>query len=427
MMAAIAAAESGAEVTIIEKNEKPGKKIYITGKGRCNLTNACAKEELFEHIVTNRKFLYSAINSFDNRDVCTFFEERGLKLKTERGNRVFPLSDKSSDVIKVLSKECERLNVKILLNTEVTGIEETRPGSDADLGSKEVTITSDAVIIATGGITYPTTGSTGDGYVFAAKEGHNIIEPIPSLMDIYLAEDVKELQGLSLRNVTLKIINKQNGKLIFEEFGEMLFTDKGISGPLVLKATGVCGRELKENNGAYKISIDMKPALEPKKLDERILRDFGEAQNKNLKNAVVRLMPSSIIDTVIKKSGLYADAKVNSLKKEDRKRLSDTLKELEFEILSPGGAGGAVITKGGVDVKNINPKTMESKIKKHLYFAGEVIDADALTGGFNLQIAFSTGHAAGSAAGKEDYETDSDRWTCRCRKKHNSKGAFKKA
>lgn len=384
MVAAITAAQNGAEVTLIEKNEKLGKKLYITGKGRCNLTNACDMEVFFNNIETGGKFLRSAVNAFSNEDVCSFFEQAGLKLKEERGQRIFPESDKSSDVIKTLEKELENSGVKVMLNKNIRNIDE---------------VDADAVIIATGGISYRSTGSSGDGYLFAEKLGHKIIKPIPSLVPLIVKERyVKELEGLSLRNVSVKIAKNEDAKPVFEDFGEMLFTDNGVSGPVILSASSIAGRKIDAEPGAYRIFINLKPALSEKQLDARLLRDFDEFKNKAFKNSLTKLLPAKLIPVIVSLSGIDPDKKVNEINRDERKKLLKQIRELGFTIEKADSFEKAVITKGGIDTKEINPKTMESKLKDNVYFAGEVLDVDALTGGFNLQIAFSTGYAAGLAA-----------------------------
>lgn len=387
MMAAIFAAKGGAKVTLLEKNEKLGKKLYITGKGRCNLTNACEVEDFFDNVVSNRKFLYSSIYNMNPKDTMEFFKKAGLKLKEERGKRVFPASDKSSDVIKTLEKELKKARVKVKLNTEVKSLDE---------------IDSDAVIIATGGLSYPSTGSTGDGYVFAQRIGHKITELSPSLVGIMVKEDfVKNLEGLSLKNIFIQI-KDDKGEICFEDFGEMLFTSCGVSGPVILTASAFMGRQINDEPGKYKLYIDLKPALEPDVLDKRVQKDFRENNNKEFKNALGRLLPARLINTVVELSGIPRDKKVNLITKEERHALVDLLKNLPLTLDKTEGFDSAVITQGGVDVKEINPSTMESKLKKNVYFAGEVLDVDALTGGFNIQIALSTGALAGECAARED-------------------------
>ena len=383
MMAAIAAAEEGAKVTLYEKNEKLGKKLYITGKGRCNLTNACEIADFFPNIVSNGKFLYSAVYSFSGRDTCAFFEDAGLPLKTERGNRVFPASDKSSDVIKTLEKKLKECGVKVCLHREIHDLSD---------------LSADAVIIATGGITYPATGSTGDGYRFAEEIGHTVRTPIPALVPL-LSDDpcISRLEGLSLRNVGIRI--EQGGKEYYSGFGEMLFTSDGVSGPLILSASSYIGRALTEGEEFF-LHIDLKPALSEDMLDQRILRDFGEQKNKEFKNALGKLLPASLIPVVIEKSGIDPYKQVNAVTKAEREHLRKILKDFVIRLTDTAGVKQAVITNGGVKVDGIDPKTMRSKIRPDVYFAGEVLDVDALTGGFNLQIAFSTGWAAGKAAAK---------------------------
>ena len=383
MMAAIAAAEEGARVTLYEKNEKLGKKMYITGKGRCNLTNACEVSDFFSNIVSNEKFLYSAVYSFSEKDTCAFFEDAGLPLKVERGNRVFPASDKSSDVIKALEKKLKELHVTVRLRQEIK-----------DLSA----IKADAIIIATGGITYPSTGSTGDGYRFAESIGHAIRTPVPALVPL-LSDDpcVSRLEGLSLRNVQIAI--EQHGKEYYSGFGEMLFTSEGVSGPLILSASSYIGRALEEGK-RFLLHIDLKPALSEEMLDQRILRDFGEQKNKEFKNALGKLLPSSLIPVVVEKSGIDPYKQVNAITKAEREQLRKTIRDFTLPLTGTAGVNQAVITNGGIKVNKIDPKTMESKLQPGIYFAGEVLDVDALTGGFNLQIAFSTGWAAGKAAAK---------------------------
>ena len=383
MMAAITAAKEGAQVTIYEKNEKLGKKLYITGKGRCNLTNACEPSEFYPNVVSNPKFLYSAVASFPSKDTCAFFETAGLPLKKERGNRVFPLSDKSSDVIKTLEKLLKQYRVKVCLRTEIK-----------DIGQLQ----EDAVIIATGGITYPSTGSTGDGYRFAEQIGHEVRKPVPALVPL-LASDafIPRLEGLSLRNV--KAVVKEGGKKRFEGFGEMLFTDAGVSGPLILSASSYICRQLDGKKG-FVLHIDLKAALSEEQLDARILRDFEEQKNKDFRNALGKLLPSKLIPVMVELSGIDPFKKVNAVTKKEREHLRSLIKDLPIHLERTADVNQAVITSGGVSVKKIDPKTMESKLQKNVYFAGEVLDVDALTGGFNLQIAFSTGYAAGKAAAK---------------------------
>ena len=395
MMAAISAAESGADdVVIMEKNEKLGKKVYITGKGRCNITNDSDVENLLKNVRSNPKFLYSAFYTFDSYRMMEFLKSEGLKIKTERGNRVFPESDRSSDVIRTLKKALEKRKVKILLNTRVTDIEIEDgicSGVVAQSGNKSERYSADKVIIATGGCSYQSTGSTGDGYRFAKEADIKVTSCYPSLVPFNIDSDIpKRLQGLSLRNVKMTLTDK--GKVLYEELGEMLFTHFGVSGPLVLSAsTLVSGKDLSET----KISIDLKPALSVEQLDERILRDFSENKNSYFKNSLSRLLPAKLIPVIVELSGIDEHKQVNNVTKEERHNLVSLLKGFTFKIDSLRGFNEAIITKGGVSVKEINPTTMEAKKVKGLFFAGEVLDLDAVTGGYNLQIAWSTGYLAG--------------------------------
>lgn len=394
MMSAIWAARSGAKVSLYEKNEKLGKKIFITGKGRCNLTNACDVEDLFRNVVTNPKFLYSAFYSFDNAQTMSFFEELGLSIKVERGDRVFPMSDHSSDVIKVLEKECKRLGVDIYLQTPIKQLlSENEQIVGVQLCDKKTEM-ADSVIVATGGLSYPRTGSTGDGFRFANQLNHNMVQDYPSLVPFNIKEDwCKELMGLSLKNVSVKVM--QEKKKVYEGFGEMLFTHFGVSGPLIISASAYVHRYL---NKPLSLFIDLKPALSRDQLDERILRDFEKVQNKQFKHALDELLPKRLISVIIALSGIDPEKKVHSVSREERMRILDLMKSLPLSIMSLREYDEAIITKGGVSVKDINPSTMESKNVKGLYFAGELLDVDALTGGFNLQIAWSTGYLAGISA-----------------------------
>ena len=398
MMAAIAAAKDGHEVTLLEKNEKTGKKLYITGKGRCNITNDCDEEDFFKNIVSNPKFLYSSFYGFSNHDMMAFLEENGLCLKTERGNRVFPQSDKSSDVIKTLDKAMSRAGVMVMLNTTVKDliIEEDETGENRFcLGvvlDDRRKIYGDAVIVATGGLSYRSTGSTGDGYGMALKAGLKVKPCSPALVPLVSDETwIGRLQGLSLRNVNVTIWNGK--KKVYEEFGEMLFTHYGVSGPCVLSASSYIGDMLKK--ASLRLSVDLKPALSEEQLDRRILQDFDETKNKNFKNSLDKLLPQKIIPIVIEKSHINPDKKVNEISREERHMLIDILKHFDLSISGMRDFNEAIITHGGIDVKEINPATMESKKVKNLFFAGEVLDVDAVTGGYNLQIAWSTGYAAG--------------------------------
>ena len=390
MAAAVFAAEAGLKVRLFEKNEKLGKKLYITGKGRCNFTNACNPEEFLENVVSNRKFLYSAVYGFNSFDTIDFFERLGLKTKVERGRRAFPASDHSSDVIKALRKRIEELGVEVNLNTEV----------------KELPVPDEehAVIAATGGLSYPSTGSTGDGYAFAEKTGHRITETRPALVPFETKEDfIKELQGLSLRNVSFTL--KNGRKTVYEGFGELLFTHFGISGPLVISASSYAAALLKDT--ALSAHIDLKPALTYEQLDDRILREFESGKNKCFRNILSGLLPSKMIPVMIEMTGIPSDRSVNSLTKEDRKRLAESLKDFSFTVTGTRGYNEAVITQGGISVKDIDPKTMESRLVKNLYFIGEVIDVDALTGGYNLQIAWSTAYAAVRSIAEKAWSADS--------------------
>lgn len=397
MFAALAAAKGKNSVTVFEKNEKLGKKLFITGKGRCNLTNAGDMEDLFYHVVTNRKFLYSAFYAYDNNRVIDFFEQNGVKTKTERGGRVFPESDHSSDIIAALKRTLKQAGVQVRLKTKVEEVMmEMGLCTGVRLANGE-RIYSDEVIVATGGISYPSTGSTGDGYVFARKCGHTVEEPEPSLVPFTAKESyVSALQGLSLKNVRITI--KHGAKTLFEDFGEMLFTHYGVSGPLCLSASSVAGKALKGQE--LSMAVDLKPALTNEQLDRRLLRDFDVNINRQFKNAVQGLLPQKMQPVIIELSGIPAEKKVNEITKEERSRLLDILKAFPVTLTGLRGFDEAVITRGGVSVKEVNPSTMESKLVSGLYFAGEVLDLDAMTGGYNLQIAWSTGYLAGSSAGE---------------------------
>lgn len=394
MMAGIAAAENGGDVWIFEKNEKLGKKLFITGKGRCNLTNACTDETFFASVLTNPKFLFSAYHNFNREDVMTFFENAGVALKTERGNRVFPVSDHSSDIIRALEKTLKRAGARICLNKTVQEIR-TRNGRFSSISLADGTeVFGDSCVIATGGLSYPVTGSTGDGYRFAESIGHTIIDTRPSLVSL-LAEEpwVSDLMGLSLRNVKTSFYI--NGRQIHEEQGEMLFTRYGVSGPLILTASAVIGKYLPERKPL--LLIDLKPALELPVLDKRLLREFEANRNKQFHNAVTSLFPAKLTPVIISLSKIAPERPVNSITKEERLEFAKLVKAFPLTIKALGGYNEAVITSGGVKISEVNPKTMESKKAPGVYFAGEVLDLDALTGGFNLQIAWSTAKAAGSS------------------------------
>ena len=399
MFAAIFAARSGSEVHLYEKNEKLGKKLFITGKGRCNITNASDMEVLFASVLTNPKFLYSSFYGYTNEDVIQFFEEAGLHTKVERGNRVFPKSDHSSDVIGTLVRILNRERVKIYLHQEVEKVV-SKEGIFENLILKDGTaVYGDACIVATGGCSYQTTGSTGDGYRFAKENGHQVSDLLPALVPMNVKEGfVKELQGLSLRNVKAAVY--QGKKLLYEEFGEMLFTHYGVSGPLMLSASSVVGKQLRKE--ALRLEIDLKPALSEEQLDQRVLREFEEYKNKQFKNAVHKLFPAKLIPVMIEVSGIEPEKKVNEISKKERLVFVHQIKHFEMTLTGLRDFNEAIITKGGIKVKDIDPGTMESKLIKGLYFAGEVLDLDALTGGFNLQIAWSTGYAAGIAAGSQE-------------------------
>ena len=385
MVASYFFSKNGNDVTLIEKNEKLGKKLYITGKGRCNLTNDCLVEDFLNNVVTNSKFLLSAINNFTPEDTINFFEDLGLRLKTERGNRVFPLSDKSSDVIKVLEKSLIKNSVEIRLNENVLEII-TKNGEAKGVITTMGEYYADKVVIATGGLSYPSTGSTGDGYKWAQQLGHKVTDLKPSLCGFNLnGDEYKELQGLGLKNVTLTAYD--DGKEYYKEMGEILFTHFGISGPLVLSCSALtCKKDYKK----ITFSIDLKPALTEKELDNRILRDFSINKNKEFKNSLDGLLPKTLIPLIIKRSNILPYKKNNVITQKERLELVKLLKNLKFSLAGLRDFSEAVITSGGVSVKDVNPSTMESKLVKNLYFIGEVLDVDAYTGGFNLQIAFST-------------------------------------
>lgn len=398
MFAAYYASNNGHKVTLLEKNEKLGKKLYITGKGRCNLTNAGDMEDLFSHVVTNSKFLYSAFYSCDNRMVMSFFEDHGMPVKVERGNRVFPVSDHSSDVIGTLQRALEKSGVAIRLHTEVADLEVRDDRVTGVILKNGNRLKADAVILATGGLSYPSTGSTGDGYRMAEKTGHRIAPTSPSLVPLETKEAwCSRLQGLSLKNVSLRIMDGK--KKVYEDFGEMLFTHFGVSGPMILSASAAMKYEFWQKEPT--IYIDLKPALDPEQLDKRVLKDFEEASNKNFQNAIVHLFPGKMVPVMAQLSGIHPDKKVNEISREERLRFVQLIKNLPITIAGTRGWNEAIITKGGVSVKDINPSTMESKVIKGLSVCGEVLDLDAYTGGYNLQIAWSTGYLAGSSVGAQ--------------------------
>ena len=389
MMASIAAAKKNNEVVLLDSNEKVGKKLYITGKGRCNVTNGKDIGEFFDFIPGNPHFLYSSLYTFTNTDTINFFEMQGIKLKEERGGRIFPESDKSSDIIKGLEKALKESNVKVLLNSRVTDII-CKDNNIKEIISNGQKIKGDYFILATGGASYPTTGSRGEGQEFAMKMGHNIVPLEPSLVPIELKEDyVKELMGLSLKNVEVTI--KEGKKVLYKDLGDMLFTHFGVSGPLVLSGS----RFVKKNTNCSLI-IDLKPALDIQELDKRVQKDFKKNINRDFKNSLDELFPKKIIGTIIKLSGIPEDKKVNEITKEERKTLVNLIKNLEFTIKGLRSIDEAIVTAGGIDTREIDPSTMKSKIINNLSFAGELIDVDAFTGGYNVQIALSTGYLAGS-------------------------------
>ena len=394
MFAAITAARNGHDVCLLEKNEKLGKKLFITGKGRCNITNACDMETLSASVVSNSRFLYSSFYGFTNQDAIRFFEELGVKTKTERGERVFPESDHSSDVIRAMERELNRLHVKIRLHTEVEKIlAENGKFVKVKLADGEMAA-GDACIVATGGLSYQSTGSTGDGYRFARECGHSIVPCRPSLVPMEVKEEwIRRLMGLSLRNVTVSVY--QGKKRLFQEFGEMLFTHYGVSGPLIISASSYVGPALKDRD--LRLEIDLKPALNEEQMDLRVRRDFEENHNRQFKNALGKLFPSKLIPVMVELSGIDPEKKVNVISREERRRFVHFIKHLPMTVTGLRDFNEAIITRGGVQTKEVDPGTMESKYVRGLYFAGEVLDLDALTGGFNLQIAWSTAYAAGSS------------------------------
>ena len=400
MMAAITAAENGNEVIIIEKMPSFGRKLLITGKGRCNITSSLYMSEFIKNTPGNGKFLYSAFQNYTNKDIIEFLKRQGLEVKEERGNRIFPVTDKSIDVLNCFKKIIDELKIQYKLNTRVEKILIKNNEVLAIRTDKEI-IKTDKIILATGGKSYPLTGSTGDGYKMAKDIGHTIIPIKPSLvpMEVYEKEECKRLQGLSLRNVGIKIIDTDRKKIIYEDFGEMIFTHFGISGPTILSGSAHLVKykdiEYLLRKKYINISIDLKPALTEEQLDDRILRDFNTFKNKQFKHSLDKLLPQKIIPVVIELSKIHESKKVNEITKEERKRLVELLKNFTITIKSFRPVEEAIITCGGINTKEIDPKTMESKVIKGLYFAGEIIDVDSYTGGFNLQIAYSTGYTAG--------------------------------
>ena len=407
MMAGVFAARNHHEVHILEKNEKLGKKVFITGKGRCNVANACDTEELFPAVMSNPKFLYSGFYSFGPQDVMNFFEEAGVPLKVERGNRVFPQSDHSSDIIRALERELKKAGAKVHLHTAVKEVVKEQI-TDPETGTEKEKITGviltdgtfmegDAVIVATGGFSYQSTGSTGDGYRFAKELGLKVTDISPSLVPLKTKEDyIPKLQGLSLKNTGLII--KNGKKVLYEDFGEMMFTHFGVTGPMILSASAHIGAKLaKAPNGELSAYLDLKPALTREQLDARILREFETGQNKQFKNVIGVLFPSSLTPVMLELGGIPADKKIHDISREERQHFIDLIKAFPCTITGMGEFKEAIITKGGVSVKEINPGTMESKKISGLYFAGEVLDLDAVTGGYNLQIAWSTAYLAAQA------------------------------
>jgi len=439
MMAAITAARNGAKVSLYEKNEKLGKKIYITGKGRCNVCNGADIDTLFASILTNRRFLYSAFYTFDNQAVMRFFEELGVPLKEERGGRIFPVSDHAQDITNALAKEMKRLGVQVSLKSEVKEILTSATESEAvalrarspkrQLADQTIAtegegltwargiilstgqaVQADAVIITTGGLSYPLTGSTGDGLRFAKALGHSVTPTFPALVPLTVGEPVcKELQGLSLRNVKIKIFeddalhqtsHQKKTKILYEDFGEMLFTHFGVSGPLILSASSVVG-EMLTKKGDLTLSIDFKPALDESTLDARLVRDFSENPNKQFKNALSKLFPAKLQPVMVRASGIDPHKAICEVTKEERLAFVRLIKDFRLTLLGLRSYKEAIITKGGVNVKEVDPSTMASKLVPGLYFAGEVLDLDAVTGGFNFQIAWSTGYLAGLSASEQ--------------------------
>ena len=405
MMAAISAAtDNKNKVTILEKMNSLGRKLLITGKGRCNITSSLYMSEFIKNTPGNGQFLYSALQNYTNTDIIDFLKNQGLEVKEERGNRIFPVTDKSIDVLNCFKSKINELKIKKLFNTRVQKIL-VQNGEVLGVRTEKEIIQTDKIILATGGKSYPLTGSTGDGYLIAKNIGHKVTEIRPSLVPlvIYEKNECKEMQGLSLRNVGIKIIDESKNKLIYEDFGEMIFTHFGISGPTILSGSAHLVRYKEIDNlmkeQKIKLQIDLKPALTEEQLDERILRDFKEFKNKQFKHALDKLLPQKMIPIVIKKTKINEEKRVNEITKEERRNLVKVLKKFELTIKDFRPVEEAIITSGGINIKEINPKTMESKLVKGLYFAGEIMDVDSYTGGFNLQIAYSTGYTAGMHVG----------------------------
>ncbi len=406
IMAAISASQKGNQVILVEKMSTLGRKLLITGKGRCNITSSLDMEEFIKNTPGNGKFLYSCFKSFTNQDIVKFLKTQGLEVKEERGNRIFPVTDKSKDVLDCFIKKLKELKVQIIYNTKVEEIliktyEKENISKVIGIRTNKGKIEADKIILATGGKSYPLTGSTGDGYKMAKDIGHTITMIKPSLvpLEIYDKKLCKELQGLSLKNVSIKLIDIEKEKIIYEDFGEMLFTHFGVSGPIILSASAHLVRykniDDKLKNKKIILKIDLKPAITEEKLNQRLLRDFEEFKNKQYKNSLTKILPQKLIPIIIEKSNIDENKKVNEIKKEERTKLVKLLKNFELEIKNLRSIEEAIITSGGINIKEINPKTMESKLVKGLYFAGEIIDVDSYTGGFNLQIAYSTGYMAG--------------------------------
>ena len=403
MMAAIAAAGAGAEVVLIEKNDRLGKKLRITGKGRCNVTNDCDRNTFLSNIPTNPKFLYGAFAGFSNADTKAFFEGLGVPLKTERGNRVFPVSDNAADIVAAMERECRRRGVRIL-HAAAAGIDTANGHVTGVRLAGGESLPAAAVIVATGGVSYPTTGSTGDGYRFAKAAGHRVTDILPSLVPLTSPGTLcPSMQGLSLRNVGVRVVRLANGKTVYEDFGELMFTHFGVTGPVILSASA----HLPDiAPGVYELRIDLKPALDEQKLDTRVLSDFAKYRNRDFANALCDLLPQKMIPAFVGVCGVPGDKKVHEITKAERAAVVGTLKCFRVPLSGFRPIREAIVTRGGVSTKELSPKTMESKLVRGLYFAGEVIDVDAYTGGFNLQIAFSTGFAAGRSAAEQIQEEE---------------------
>ncbi len=401
MLAGIKSAEQGNSVTILEKNESLGKKLLITGKGRCNITSSLDISEFINNTPGNGRFLYSAFDNFNNKDIIQLLKEEGLESKEERGNRIFPITDNAKDVLNAILRKMKKLKIEIKLKSKVNKIIVKENKAIGIIYNEKEKIYGDKIILATGGKSYSTTGSTGEGYKMAKELGHTINEIKPSLvpLEIYQKKECKAMQGLSLRNVGIKIINSEKNKLIYEDFGEMLFAHFGVSGPVIISSSAhlVRYKNIEEliKNKKITLCIDLKPALAKEKLDDRIIRDFNELKNKQVKNSLDKLLPQKMIPVILDRLGIDQNKKVNEITKQERQKIVEILKNFKLEISGFRPIEEAIITAGGISTKEINPKTMESKIIKNLYFAGEIIDVDAYTGGFNLQIAYSTGYTAG--------------------------------